>query len=159
MARLDPGDLRLHGVRVPGEAVLGPVGGGFKLAQSRLGPGRIHHVSRWVGVCRRALEPMCRQAAQRELAPGEPLAGQQTVQKWTAGVLVPPRTDAAAAKRPAAGRCARPAAVSRLRHLLRSKPAGLPSSSSTRNWASYSLRSASVIAAVSTATARLAVPS
>ncbi|TAM48490.1 MAG: acyl-CoA dehydrogenase [Acidobacteria bacterium] len=81
---LSHGELMLHGVRVPGDAVLGPVGGGFKLAQSRLEPGRIHHVSRWVGVCRRALDLMCRQAAQRELAPGRPLAGQQTVQEWIA---------------------------------------------------------------------------
>jgi len=81
---LSHGELMLHGVRVPADAVLGPVGGGFKLAQSRLGPGRIHHVSRWIGVCRRALDLMCRHAAERELAPGRPLAAQQTVQAWIA---------------------------------------------------------------------------
>ena len=78
------GELMLHGVRVAGDALLGPLGGGFKLAQSRLGPGRIHHASRWVGVARRALEMMCAYAAQRELAPGRPLALQQTVQEWIA---------------------------------------------------------------------------
>ncbi len=84
---LSHGELMLHGVRVPADAVLGPLGGGFKLAQSRLGPGRIHHVSRWIGVCRRALDLMCRHAAGRELAPGKPLAAQQTVQEWIAESL------------------------------------------------------------------------
>ncbi|MEJ2420290.1 MAG: acyl-CoA dehydrogenase family protein [Acidobacteriota bacterium] len=78
------GEIMLHGVLVPEEALLGPEGGGFKLAQSRLAPGRIHHASRWVGVCRRALDMMCRYASQRELAPGKPLAGKQTVQEWIA---------------------------------------------------------------------------
>lgn len=78
------GELRLTNVRVPEEALLGPRGGGFKLAQTRLGPGRIHHATRWVGVCKRALSMMCEYAARRELAPGKPLARQQTVQEWIA---------------------------------------------------------------------------
>jgi alkylation response protein AidB-like acyl-CoA dehydrogenase len=78
------GELRLTDVRVPADALLGPRQGGFKLAQTRLGPGRIHHATRWVGVCQRALSMMCRHAAQRELAPGKPLAQQQTVQEWIA---------------------------------------------------------------------------
>ncbi len=78
------GECMLHGVRVPADAVLGPVGGGFLLAQTRLGPGRIHHATRWVGVCERALDLMCRRAAERELSPGHPLAGEQTVQTWIA---------------------------------------------------------------------------
>lgn len=78
------GEVMLHGVRVPKENVLGPVGGGFMLAQTRLGPGRIHHATRWIGVCRRALDMMCRHAAERELAPGRPLGTRQTVQEWIA---------------------------------------------------------------------------
>ena len=78
------GEVMLQGVRVPEAAILGPQGGGFLLAQSRLGPGRIHHVTRWVGICQRALDMMCRYAAQRELAPGRPLGRQQTVQEWIA---------------------------------------------------------------------------
>ncbi|MBW2459901.1 MAG: acyl-CoA dehydrogenase family protein, partial [Deltaproteobacteria bacterium] len=78
------GEVMLHGVRVKDDALLGMVGGGFMLAQSRLGPGRIHHASRWVGVCRRALDMMCRHATERELAPGKPLATRQTVQEWIA---------------------------------------------------------------------------
>jgi acyl-CoA dehydrogenase len=81
---LSHGELRLIDVRVPSEALLGPRQGGFKLAQTRLGPGRIHHATRWVGVCKRALNMMCQHAAQRELAPGKPLAQQQTVQEWIA---------------------------------------------------------------------------
>ena len=77
-------EIMLHGVRLPADALLGPEGGGFLLAQSRLGPGRIHHASRWVGVCRRALDMMCRRAAERELAPGKPLATRETVQTWIA---------------------------------------------------------------------------
>ena len=78
------GELRLKNVRVPREALLGPRQGGFKLAQTRLGPGRIHHATRWVGVCKRALSMMCSYSAKRELSPGKPLAQQQTVQEWIA---------------------------------------------------------------------------
>ncbi|MDQ3805144.1 MAG: acyl-CoA dehydrogenase, partial [Acidobacteriota bacterium] len=56
----------------------------FHLAQERLGPGRIHHCMRWVGVCERAFDLMCRRAAARELSPGVPLASRQTVQEWIA---------------------------------------------------------------------------
>jgi acyl-CoA dehydrogenase len=81
---LSHAEIRLHQVKVPKEALLGPRMGGFKLAQTRLGPGRIHHATRWVGVCHRALEMMCRHSAARELAPDRPLAQQQTVQEWIA---------------------------------------------------------------------------
>ena len=73
-------EIRFHGVRVPASNVLGPRGGGFRLAQERLGPGRIHHCMRWVGVCERALSLMCERAADREIAPGTPLATKQAVQ-------------------------------------------------------------------------------
>ncbi|MEP7348111.1 MAG: acyl-CoA dehydrogenase family protein, partial [Gemmatimonadaceae bacterium] len=53
---------------------------GFTLAQERLGPGRIHHCMRWVGICERAFDLMCRYAAKREIAPGVVLASKQVVQ-------------------------------------------------------------------------------
>ena len=69
---------------VPEENVLGPVGAGFKIAQDRLGPGRIHHCMRWIGECEKAFDMMCERAASRELAPGKPLAMKQTIQNWIA---------------------------------------------------------------------------
>ena len=50
----------------------------------RLGPGRIHHCMRWLGICERALAMMCRRALARQLAPGEALADKQIVQAWIA---------------------------------------------------------------------------
>jgi acyl-CoA dehydrogenase len=70
--------------RVPQSNRLGPEGRGFHLAQERLGPGRIHHCMRWVGVCERAFDLMCERAARRELSPGVPLGSRQTVQEWIA---------------------------------------------------------------------------
>ena len=71
-------------VVVPLGNVLGPRGGGFAVAQERLGPGRIHHCMRWIGICERAFELMCDRAAKREVAPGRPLGTRQTVQNWIA---------------------------------------------------------------------------
>ncbi len=70
--------------RVPRENLLGDEGAGFAMAQARLGPGRIQHTMRWIGICRRALEMMCTRAAVRQLAPGDPLGSRQTVQNWIA---------------------------------------------------------------------------
>jgi acyl-CoA dehydrogenase len=70
--------------RVPRENLLGEEGTGFAMAQARLGPGRIQHTMRWIGICRRALEMMCSRAATRQLAPGDPLGSRQTVQNWIA---------------------------------------------------------------------------
>jgi alkylation response protein AidB-like acyl-CoA dehydrogenase len=70
-------------VRVPAENLLGDRGAGFLIAQKRLGPGRIHHVMRWLGQMQRAFELMCRRALERE-AFGGPLAEKQTVQNWIA---------------------------------------------------------------------------
>jgi alkylation response protein AidB-like acyl-CoA dehydrogenase len=78
------GEVAYHGARVPADHLLGGEGMGFALAQSRLGPGRIHHCMRWIGVCERAFDIMCRHAADRELAPGRPLGTKQTVQEWIA---------------------------------------------------------------------------
>jgi alkylation response protein AidB-like acyl-CoA dehydrogenase len=66
--------------RVPVANRIGAEGAGFTLAQERLGPGRIHHCMRWIGICERAFEAMCQRAASRELAPGQWLADQQAVQ-------------------------------------------------------------------------------
>lgn len=71
-----------EGVVVPDELRLGPVGGGFQMAQERLGPGRIHHAMRWIGITERALELMVARAASRELAPGVRLGHKDTVQGW-----------------------------------------------------------------------------
>jgi alkylation response protein AidB-like acyl-CoA dehydrogenase len=77
-------EIRYQGCRVPEENLLGGRGAGFALAQARLGPGRIHHCMRWIGICERAFEMMCSHAARRELAPGKLLATRQTVQTWIA---------------------------------------------------------------------------
>jgi acyl-CoA dehydrogenase len=69
--------------RVPATNTLGPVGGGFAIAQARLGPGRIHHCMRAIGGAERALELMCKRANQR-VAFGEPLAQKQFVQEMIA---------------------------------------------------------------------------
>ncbi len=70
--------------RVPRANLLGTEGAGFAIAQARLGPGRIQHAMRWIGVCRRAFELLCSRAASRELRPGELLGSRQTVQNWIA---------------------------------------------------------------------------
>ena len=70
--------------RVPQSNRIGGEGAGFALAQDRLGPGRIHHCMRWIGICERALELMCRHAATRELSPGVMLGSRQVVQHWIA---------------------------------------------------------------------------
>jgi alkylation response protein AidB-like acyl-CoA dehydrogenase len=78
------GEVRFEGCRVPADALLGGRGEGFKIAQERLGPGRIHHCMRWIGLAERAFDEMCRRAATRELSPGKPLASRQAVQHWIA---------------------------------------------------------------------------
>src|SRR3954467_4742866 len=76
-------EVRYTNVRVPVANTLGAEGAGFLIAQKRLGPGRIHHVMRWLGQMPRALELMCRYALERE-AFGSRLAEKQTVQNWIA---------------------------------------------------------------------------
>ena len=78
------GEVRLDNLRVPLDNLLGEAGAGFAMAQERLGPGRIHHCMRWLGICRRALDEMLAYVLQREIKPGLPLAKMGTIQDWIA---------------------------------------------------------------------------
>jgi acyl-CoA dehydrogenase len=76
-------EIRYEDVRVGDDALLGARGAGFLIAQHRLGPGRIHHCMRWLGVSRRAFDMLCERALSRE-AHGGLLSEKQTVQNWIA---------------------------------------------------------------------------
>ncbi|MBI2795211.1 MAG: acyl-CoA dehydrogenase family protein [Gemmatimonadetes bacterium] len=77
-------EMRYENVSVPIANRIGDEGAGFALAQERLGPGRIHHCMRWIGICERAIELMLRHASRRLLSPGHPLGEKQVVQHWLA---------------------------------------------------------------------------
>jgi acyl-CoA dehydrogenase len=70
-------------VRVPKENLIGNPGDGFRLAQQRLGPGRIHHAMRWLGQSKRAFDMLCERAVSR-YAHGSTLAEKGMVQDWVA---------------------------------------------------------------------------
>jgi alkylation response protein AidB-like acyl-CoA dehydrogenase len=70
--------------RVPQTNLLGQEGAGFTIAQERLGPGRIHHCMRWIGICERAFDLMCDYSAHRQLMPGVFVGNKQIVQEWIA---------------------------------------------------------------------------
>ncbi len=76
-------EIEYHDCRVPAENLLGPENGGFAIAQARLGPGRIHHCMRSIGVAERAFEIMCKHANERESF-GSKLSEKQFVQEWIA---------------------------------------------------------------------------
>ncbi|MDA0181661.1 acyl-CoA dehydrogenase family protein [Solirubrobacter phytolaccae] len=76
-------EIRYEDVRVPADALLGGEGEGFLIAQHRLGPGRIHHAMRWLGVSRRAFDALCERAVSRH-AFGGPLAEKQSIQNFIA---------------------------------------------------------------------------
>jgi acyl-CoA dehydrogenase len=77
-------EIRYHQVRVPVSYLIGEEGAGFKLAQERLGTGRIHHCMRWIGISEKIFDLMCRRAATREISDGVMLAEKQTIQNWIA---------------------------------------------------------------------------
>jgi acyl-CoA dehydrogenase len=76
-------EIHFDGVRVHRSNLLGEQGSGFAIAQARLGPGRIHHCMRLIGMAERAFDIMCRRAMRR-VAFGKPIAEQGVVQDWIA---------------------------------------------------------------------------
>ncbi len=77
-------EILYHSCRVPQANLLGAEGHGFAIAQERLGPGRIHHCMRWIGICNRAFELMCDRANTRTIAPGKVLGERDIVRSWIA---------------------------------------------------------------------------
>ena len=78
-------EVSYQSCRIPAGNMLGAEGSGFTIAQERLGPGRIHHCMRWLGIAARALEMLCDRANERVIsAAGETLADRQVIQHWVA---------------------------------------------------------------------------
>ncbi len=79
------GEVIYQNCRVPQSNILGLEGGGFRIAQERLGPGRIHHCMRWLGIASRAYDLMCERAVSRPIDEhGATLADRQVIQHWAA---------------------------------------------------------------------------
>jgi acyl-CoA dehydrogenase len=76
-------EVTFENARVPASNLLGEEGGGFAIAEARLGPGRIHHCMRCIGAAQRALDLMCERVTSR-VAFGKPLAQQGVIQEWIA---------------------------------------------------------------------------
>jgi acyl-CoA dehydrogenase len=81
---LSHAELLFTNCTVPVTNRIGDEGKGFALAQARLGPGRIHHCMRWIGICERAFDMMCKRAANRSLSEHKMLGHQQVIQHWIA---------------------------------------------------------------------------
>ncbi len=77
-------EIEYKNCRVPIKNLIGNEGEGFLLAQQRLGPGRIHHCMRWIGICEKAFDLMCERAATRSLGGDTKLGHKQTIQNWIA---------------------------------------------------------------------------
>jgi acyl-CoA dehydrogenase len=77
-------EVRYNNCRVPKSNLIHKEGTGFLLAQERLGPGRIHHCMRWIGISERALDMMCQRAATRQISSTNKLGEKQTIQNWIA---------------------------------------------------------------------------
>jgi len=77
-------EISLENCRVPQTNRIGEEGSGFRLAQERLGPGRIHHCMRWIGIAEKALDLMCKRAVSREIEEGIMLGQKQFVQGFIA---------------------------------------------------------------------------
>ncbi len=77
-------EIKYENCKVPVENLISNEGDGFLLAQERLGPGRIHHCMRWLGICERSFDLMCKRAATRDLGNGVMLGEKQTIQHWIA---------------------------------------------------------------------------
>jgi len=78
------GEILYQNCRVPQSNLLGPEGSAFSIAQERLGPGRIHHCMRWIGICNRCFDLMCTRALTRPISPGKTLASREIIQSWIA---------------------------------------------------------------------------
>jgi len=79
--------IHFDNVRVPASNILGEEGGGFAIAQARLGPGRIHHCMRAIGAAERCLDLMIQRSKSRE-AFGKPLADQGVIREWIADTRI-----------------------------------------------------------------------
>ena len=78
------GEIMYQDCRVPAENLLGSQDDGFVIAQERLGPGRIHHCMRWIGICNRSFELMCKRASERKVGGGRYLSQKQMIHEWVA---------------------------------------------------------------------------
>lgn len=81
---LSHAEIAYQDCKVPADHLLGARGAGFALAQERLGPGRIHHCMRWIGICERVFGMMCSYAAGRDMGDGQKLGDKQVIQHWIA---------------------------------------------------------------------------
>lgn len=77
-------EIWYRGVRVPVANRLGAEGAGFAIAQERLGPGRIHHCMRWIGICERVFDTTCRHVSRRKLDDDSTLGSRQLARAWIA---------------------------------------------------------------------------